>query len=500
MTDLTTPVSSSRSLQDSLAVKLAAALSLVVLADWLFYDHRLGISVVIFSVALAGISFTVNPVRSSLQRTLLAAGIVLAGLAPAVEDLDIISLLLLIFALTSAVAIAAESMKAGLGERLAAQLDLLLIGPFKLCWDLAAALNVPALRTGLGVWIVPLILTVVFASLFASANPLIEKWVSLINWSNATSHVNLARLLFWVVVLSAVWPFVYVRRRNRKIAAAEPIPEATPRNPGETPEVRTEFLGEASILRALILFNLLFAVQSGLDAIYLWGGVALPDGLTYAAYAHRGAYPLILTALLAAAFVLAAMRPGGPAERSPIIRPLVYLWVAQNVMLVVSSILRLDLYVEIYSLTYWRVAAFIWMGLVATGLVLIVARIALHRSNGWLVRANLIALAALVYVCCFVNFAAFIGGYNVSHSREVSGKGVSIDMHYLIGLGPQALPAIDRALQSGARYPNNLVCNRDQLVERQRQEMASWRAWSLRGWRLQQYIKMRDRELASPAG
>ena len=35
----------------------------------------------------------------------------------------------------------------------------------------------------------------------------------------------------------------------------------------------------------------------------------------------------------------------------------------------ISSILRLDLYVGIYSLTYWRVAAFIWMGLVAVGLV-----------------------------------------------------------------------------------------------------------------------------------
>ena len=39
-----------------------------------------------------------------------------------------------------------------------------------------------------------------------------------------------------------------------------------------------------------------------------------PTASTYAAYAHRGAYPLIATALLAAGFVLVAMRPGGPAE------------------------------------------------------------------------------------------------------------------------------------------------------------------------------------------
>ena len=101
--------------------------------------------------------------------------------------------------------------------------------------------------------------------------------------------------------------------------------------------------------------------------------------MSYADYAHRGAYPLIVTALLAAAFVLAAMRRNGPAEGSADPR-LVYLWIGQNVLLVVSSIFRLGLYVEVYSLTELRIAAGIWMGLVAVGLVLICLRIATRKS------------------------------------------------------------------------------------------------------------------------
>ena len=81
-----------------------------------------------------------------------------------------------------------------------------------------------------------------------------------------------------------------------------------------TPVHGADFFGVATILRSLILFNLLFAVQTVLDMIYLWGNVTLPADISYASYAHRGAYPLILTALLAAGFVLAAMKPGGPAE------------------------------------------------------------------------------------------------------------------------------------------------------------------------------------------
>jgi Domain of unknown function (DUF4173) len=186
------------------------------------------------------------------------------------------------------------------------------------------------------------------------------------------------------------------------------------------------------------------------------------------------------------------MRPGGPAEQSKVIRPLVYLWVAQNVLLVLSSILRLDLYVQIYLLTWLRVAAFIWMALVALGLVLIVARIALNRSNGWLIRANLIALAVTLYICSLVNFAAIIADYNVSHSREAGGKGVWTDMSYLLSLGPQALPAIDRAIALRGLDPT-LVSRHGCLVEQQRREVASWRSWGFRSWRLQRFLNTQQK-------
>ena len=183
------------------------------------------------------------------------------------------------------------------------------------------------------------------------------------------------------------------------------------------------------------------------------------------------------------------MRPGGPARDVKVIRPLVYLFVAQNILLVASSILRLDLYVQIYLLTYWRVAAFIWMLMVALGLILIVARIALERPNSWLIHANLIVLTAVLYASSLTNFAAIIANYNVSHSREAAGKGVTIDMNYLLQLGPQALPAIDKALQLRAPDPF-LVARRDRLADEQTRRMASWRAWDFRSWRLQRYMNI----------
>jgi hypothetical protein len=479
-------------------LKLALALVLVGLADWLFYDQREGISVVLFAAALMCGSLATN--FGGLDRTQAgrAAVIFLAGLVPAIEDLNPLSFAILVVALCSGIAILTNPNLKRLRDWLLALRDLLVVGPFRSVVDATGLLNFAKIEAGFVLWLVPLAFGGIFIFLFASANPLIAKWLAMLEPGSSISQVSTARVLFWIAALLMIWPFLKLRWRRRiaiDLGAVNPgaaSPEATAQNPGEGPTAhdRPDFFGAPTILRSLILFNLLFAVQTVLDMIYLWGGGSLPADITYADYAHRGAYPLILTALLAAGFVLTAMRRGGAAEASRIIRPLVYLWVAQNVMLVLSSIQRVHLYVEIYQLTYWRLAAFIWMLLVAIGLVLIVARIALKRSDDWLIGANLISLAGTLYICALINFAAIIAGYNVSHSKAAAGHGVRIDMAYLLGLGPQALPAIDKACQL---LPNDqcLVSDRAGLVEQQQQIMASWRSWDFRSYRLQRYLDER---------
>jgi hypothetical protein len=269
-------------------------------------------------------------------------------------------------------------------------------------------------------------------------------------------------------------------------------------------ELAPKLINTASILRSLILFNALFAVQTVLDLTYLWGGVSLPAGMSYATYAHRGAYPLLIAALLAAAFVLIAMRPGSESERSPLIRKLVYLWTAQTLLLVISSILRLDLYVEVYSLTYLRVAAFVWMILVAIGLILIAARIVLQRSNLWLITGNAMALAVAIYAVSIVNLPALIANYNVQHSRELSGEGVLLDVGYVASLGPQAIPALDLYLAryKGAAAPQYAMTMRHALATHfQRQNVwrePDWRAWTFRDWQLSQYLKAHPATARAP--
>lgn len=340
------------------------------------------------------------------------------------------------------------------------------------------------LRRHLRGWIMPLSFAAGFVALFAMANPLIDKVLRSFDPMYLLQFLDVWRIGFWLIVVAFValmlsprLKHLARRRREQAIDAAKP---------------ESEFFGHAALLRSLVVFNALFAVQTLLDLTYLWGGVNLPDGMSHAEYAHRGAYPLMVTALLAAAFVLAAMRRGGPGDKSALIRGLVHLWIGQNILLCLSSILRLDLYVESYSLTELRVAAGIWMGLVAMGLFLILLRILLHRSNEWLVAFSTATLVMTLYATALVDIPAFIARFNVAHSREVSGEGMPLDIYYLSTLGPPAIPALDAFVITLPTEATERVAFagkvRNELALADWQGPSDWRSWTFRAARLDRYL------------
>lgn len=508
--------------QPSFPARVGIALANVAAADFLLYGQPWGLSLTVLLAVVGARVLAARPAvfaRSGWPGTL---ALLVAALLPLAEDVNPLSVsvaltMLAVVALTAAGRL--QPFGADRGRLGRALLGFGMLAPFRLIghvfrWRRAAKrLDRRGLRlAALAVWIMPLVLGAVFLALFGAANPIIEHWLSLIDIWKLLDLIEVQRVVFWGFFLVAIWAFLrprlpwFVRGRFRVAAPlAVLVPARTASEPAiadaAQPSAARSFedavFGKPAILRALILFNLMFAVETVLDLTYLWGGVALPDGLSYADYAHRSAYPLIATALLAALFVLLSLRPGSASAQDRLIRALVYGWVGQNILLVISSILRLDLYIGIYALTYWRVAAFVWMGLVAVGLALIIARIALEKSNKWLFCANLSALSATLYACCFVNFAALIARYNVEHSYEMTGQGVPLDIGYMRELGPQALPAIDAFLAGRDTLLDQqlayVAAQRDNLEGWFRREQENWRAWTFRDWRLVRWLDEQKR-------
>ena len=327
-------------------------------------------------------------------------------------------------------------------------------------------------------WILPVTLSLGFLSLFAMANPLIDRFLEEFRkntWAEIQSlDLTFSRILFWCALAAVIWALQRFPKHARKLQS----------RPGTTTRaIQADFL-----LRCLALFNAVFAAETLLDLIYLWGGAALPGKMTYAEYAHRGAYPLIATALLAGLFVLITFRPGAPIRTFLSARRLVYLWLTQNVFLTVSSMWRLHLYIEAYGLTRWRIAALIWMFLVATGLLWIGCRILTGRANGWLVSMNLITTLFVLYGCCFINFDGLIAWHNVRHSQRL---GIPADFEYLRSLGPESIPSLDWLSDPAQSAPGAEEARRSsrELQEMLWQQTRNWRGWT---WRRYELLKLTD--------
>jgi Domain of unknown function (DUF4173) len=284
------------------------------------------------------------------------------------------------------------------------------------------------LRSLFALLALPLAGSTVIIALFAMANPVLTQWLDAIQ----VPSLNYPRLLFWLMLLGCCWSYLRPYLPKRLSGTFDGRGDLA--MAGVTPQ---------SVQLSLLAFNTLFALQNGMDIAWLWGFIPLPKGITLAQYAHRGAYPLIATALLAAVFVMIALRPGSRTAVVPAIRRLVILWIGQNLLLVASSVLRTLDYIDAYSLTSLRITALLWMGLVATGLVLICWRMLYNLSGAWLINANLLALFSLLFSVSFIDLGAVAAGWNVRHAREIDGTGANLDLPYLQSLGNSAvLPLI----------------------------------------------------------
>jgi len=459
---------------------------LVAFADWLFFNRSVGVSLTLFFCLLAMACLAGNGVRPTRRDMALGGAALILGLIPSIEWAGFLAFL---FGVAGVAAFA-----------LAVTGNLIVPWPTALRRIMALALPNPIARLRgltsaspklpaagfvrflalLAAWAIPLALGIVFAALFSAANPVFRSWIGMLDPLWLFMHMQPWRYAFWLLVALFAAPFV----------AMPVFPAPRTATAGAT-QMGFPRPAQNLVLRSLIVVNLVFGLQTGLDLVHLWGGASLPAGVSPTGNAQRAAYILVVTALLAAALVLLAAPSAG--EKGRVARLLLHLWIAQNVVLVLSAILRLALYVEAYSLTWLRLAAFIWMGLVVVGLVLIEWRIVFGKTAGWLVGANLVSLSLALYGCATLDLSAAIARYNVSHSYELAGKGVALDRCYLCSLGASALPEIERFLalrnepaEGGPDWRLRECAARLRLTLRE--DSSDWRAWSFREHRLRRSI------------
>jgi len=241
--------------------------------------------------------------------------------------------------------------------------------------------------------------------------------------------------------------------------------------------------------------NALFLVANLTDVFYLWLAFELPRGLTYSQFARHGAYRLIVAVVLAAVTITAFLRSNTLQADERRTRLLAYAFADQNLLVLAGAARRLQFYVEAYGLTRFRLAAALWMGLVATGFILILIKIREKRPLRFLLRTNAVSTVLLLSAVSLLNLDGFIADWNVA--RHEAGATTPIDVDYLGSLSVGALPALARLVD--AEDSEVAARARAVLTERLAEEKAahaSWQAWT---WRREAAIDALEQTLR-PAG
>ncbi len=261
----------------------------------------------------------------------------------------------------------------------------------------------------LGTVLVPLGALLVFGGVFVLANPVLEAWgARLLRSVTLPSPV---RPLFWLASLTAGAALLRPAFRQAFVArlggheaidlgdACAPQSLSTARN-------------------TLFVLNGLFLAVNALDAVSLWAGRP-PAGLGYTEYAHRGTVWLTLALLLSTVVLGAIFRGAFHFDpRAKLARGLAYVWAAQNAVLALGTLRRIQLYVEVSGLTSARILGIFGTTLVVVGLGLVVHMVRSRRTLGWLVHRQLDAFGVFLAVFVAAPTDLIATSFNVSRISE----------------------------------------------------------------------------------
>jgi hypothetical protein len=251
-------------------------------------------------------------------------------------------------------------------------------------------------------------------------------------------------------------------------------------------------LGAVEATTIVLVVDVLFGVFVALQLAYLFGGrdTLAVAGLTYAEYARRGFFDLVIVAVLAG--TLAVTLDLAVAHRTRLHLAGALTLVGLTAVILVSAFLRLRLYQDAYGWTELRfvvLAAILWLGaaLAITGGLLVT------RRTPWVLHALGVLVLVAVAAMNIAGPQAFVAQRNLERAIDPSlvpaGGRTGLDADYLWELGDEAVvPVVGAWTRLGAGDRAALA----PALQQRSTELATDPA--LRGWPAWNLTRERARE------
>lgn len=269
---------------------------------------------------------------------------------------------------------------------------------------------------------------IVFGLLFASADLLFQKYATdLFTFQISEDTLSHAlRLIVFTCAFIGVLSYV-----------------ASAVNPAEAVLTKKYFsLGVLEVSIFLGAINLLFVLFLLLQIVYLFGGVenVTSQGFTYAEYARKGFFELIIVALVS--FIVLWIAEHSVTKKEGMHHSVVFKFfsgslVLQVLVIMASASMRLSLYEDAYGFTTLRLYSHAFIILLSCIFLILLYKIFIDTRENTFVFRLFLADCAFLLVMNLLNPDAFIARMNIKQFENDPAK---LDIEYVRTLSDDALP------------------------------------------------------------
>ena len=291
--------------------------------------------------------------------------------------------------------------------------------------------------------VVPVAVCALFILIFAAANPVVSRLFQTIGTSVADfvrhigEYITAGRAALWLLWLTLF--AALIRPAVKCVTADWLLGYSEELKPGAAPPL--DHANFATALMTLISVNVLFLAYNGMDSVYLYFRTTLPEGITWTDYTHRGCGWLTFGLVVSTAVIGTIFwHRLNFHPRAKGLKALSYIWTAQNGILAIGSMRRLQMYIDYSGLTHLRITGIYGSLLVAAGLGIMVYKVHANRSFIWLVRRDILAFYTALAILALTPNNWVCATYNTA--RIMEHKPRALRPVFLKNLSPEALPPL----------------------------------------------------------
>ena len=176
-------------------------------------------------------------------------------------------------------------------------------------------------------------------------------------------------------------------------------------------------------ITVLAVLTAVYAIFCGIQVIYLLGRRPLPDGITYAAYAHEGFYQLAAVCFLNLALVIICENT---FRQHRVLSALMLIMSCCTYIMIASSAARMILYISAYDLTFLRVFVLWFLAALTVCLTAVCAGILNPKVPVFRISLGAVAVLFLAFALAHPDY--WIARYNVSAYQ----RGRGLDKTYIV--------------------------------------------------------------------